>query len=142
MAHPPRFTEDDPLLARVRSLCLRWPAAKEKVSHGRPTFYTTKVFAYFGGNIKGDHHSERHNRSLLVLPDPDERLALLQDERCYDPAYLGPSGWIGFFLDDDTDWAEVAELVDSSYRNTAPVRLVRELDRGPSPVGSAGNREH
>ncbi len=43
--------------------------------------------------------------------------------------YLGPSGWVGYDLDRDAvDWAEVAELVDMSFRETAPVKLVRELD--------------
>ncbi|MDC5697566.1 hypothetical protein OO014_09880 [Intrasporangium calvum] len=29
---------------------------------------------------------------------------------------------------DRVDWSEIAELVDASYRLTAPARLVKELD--------------
>ena len=54
--------------------------------------------------------------SVLVLVDPDEREALLEDDRCYVPAYLGASGWIGVDLADDTDWDEINELLDASYR--------------------------
>jgi hypothetical protein len=36
---------------------------------------------------------------------------------------------IGMVLDDDTDWAEVAELVAESYRFCAPQKLGRLLDR-------------
>ena len=36
---------------------------------------------------------------------------------------------IGMVLDDDTDWAEVAELVTESYRFCAPHKLGRLLDR-------------
>jgi hypothetical protein len=36
---------------------------------------------------------------------------------------------IGMVLDDDTDWAEVAELVTESYRFCAPQKLGRLLDR-------------
>ena len=36
---------------------------------------------------------------------------------------------VGMVLDDDTDWAEVAELVTESYRVCAPQKLVRLLDR-------------
>jgi hypothetical protein len=32
-------------------------------------------------------------------------------------------------IDDDTDWAEVADLVTESYRICAPQRLMRLLDR-------------
>lgn len=64
----------------------------------------------------------------MVLPDPADRLGLL-DDRCISvPAYPGPSGWIGFDLDDDTDWTEVAELLDASSRLTAPPKLVAALD--------------
>ena len=46
----------------------------------------------------------------------------------YVPAYLGPSGWIGVELDADTDWDEIAELLDASYRLTAPKRSIERLD--------------
>ena len=45
MAHPLMFDEADPLLARVRDLALALPEAAEKVTHGRPTFFTTKVLS-------------------------------------------------------------------------------------------------
>lgn len=133
MAHEIMFDADDPVLARLREVCLALPGAREKVSHGRPTFFTTKVFATYGGVVKGNHDPEPHRQSLLVLLDPAELEAMLADERCYFPAYVGPSGWIGLDLGDDpdaVDWTEVAELVDDSYRNTAPRALVRELDAG------------
>jgi predicted DNA-binding protein (MmcQ/YjbR family) len=44
------------------------------------------------------------------------------------PAYLGPSGWIGIDLDDRTDWSEIAELLDASYRLTASASDVALLD--------------
>ena len=142
MAHPLMFEDDDPVLARLRDLALQLPGADEKVSHGRPTFYTAKVFAYYGGSTKVGGGWVQHPRSLLVLPDPTERRALVEDPRCYLPAYLAPSGWIGLDLDDDTDWSEIGELVDASYRLTAGRRLVVELDsRGPSARGRTGPLE-
>lgn len=123
------FDDDDPLLARVRAIALALPGADEKVSHGRPTFFTKKVFCYYGGSVRVDGDWEPHDHAIIVLPDPDDRRALLDDERTFVPAYLGPSGWIGLDLDDATDWDEVAELLDASYRLTAPKRLVTELDQ-------------
>jgi predicted DNA-binding protein (MmcQ/YjbR family) len=123
------FDDADPVLGRVRELALALPDAAEKVSHGVPAFYTTKVFAYYGGSEKvGDGH-ERHSASVLVLADPVERPALLDDTRFFHPMYLGVAGWVGLDLDDDTDWSEVAELVETSYRLTAGVRRARLLDQ-------------
>ena len=128
MAHPLMFDEDDPMLHRVRELALALPGADEKISHGHPAFFTTKVFAYFGGTIKLDGAHVAHERSLLVLPDEEEARALLEEDRCYRPAYLGPSGWVGIDLDEGTDWEEMRELVESSYGNTAGKRSIAELD--------------
>ena len=133
MAHPIMFDPDDPYLARVRAICLALPEAGEKVAHGRPTFFTQKVFAYYGGTVKGDHDPESYGRSLLFAADPDDRPALIEDDRFFEPAYLAPYGWLGLNFRaagsvDQVDWSEVVELVDASYRRTAPARLVNALD--------------
>ncbi|MEO1057267.1 MAG: MmcQ/YjbR family DNA-binding protein [Actinomycetota bacterium] len=128
MAHPQMFDDDDPILARVREIARALPRSDEKVSHGRPAFFTKKVFAYYGGSLKIDGEWVQHPHSIVILPDPEDRSALLEDERVYVPAYLGPSGWIGVDLDDAGDWGEVAELLDASFRLTAPAAAVAELD--------------
>ena len=134
MAHPRMFDDEDPYLARVRTLAAAFPGSAEKVSHGRPAFYTTKVFAYYGGSRKDDRSMVEHARSLVVQPDPDDRRALLDEPRVYIPAYLGPSGWVGVDLDEGTDWTEVTELLDASFRLTAPRRAIDQLDaRGGLP---------
>ncbi|MEM9033661.1 MAG: MmcQ/YjbR family DNA-binding protein [Actinomycetota bacterium] len=131
MAHPQQFDDDDQVLARLREICLALPGADVKVSHGRPAFFTKKVFAMFGAVTKGDHHSGRFDQALVFLPDPDDRVAIDQDERFFTPAYWGPSGWRGLDLaGDDTDWDEVAELVEDSFRLTATKKLIAELDAG------------
>ena len=122
------FDEADPVLGRVRALALAFPDAAEKISHGRPAFFTTKVFAYYGGSVKVDGVYCQHEHSVLVLLDPDEREALLRDGRCYVPAYLGSSGWVGVDLSDDSDWNEINELLDASYRRTAGPRRIAALD--------------
>ncbi len=129
MAHPQRYDDADPVLHRLRASALAFPEAAEKVAHGRPTFFTTKVFAYYGGSIKGDHQAGALDRALLFLPDPAEDEALREDPRFVVPAYLGPSGWLALDLAIGApDWDEVRELLDASYRRTAPARLVARLD--------------
>ena len=122
------FDDDDPFLEQVRRLAASFPNTGEKVSHGRPAFFTRKVFAYYGGSLKVNGEWREHPQSIVVQPDDGERRALLEDARVYVPAYLGPSGWIGIDLDAATDWSEIAELLDASYRLTAAVRDVAALD--------------
>lgn len=134
--HPRRFDPDDPLLADLRRLCLAFPGADEKVSHGHPAFFTKKIFAMFGAVVKGDHADDRYARSVLFLVHADERDAVDADARFFTPAYWGPYGWRGLDLTaDGLDWDEVGELVEDSYRLTAPKRLVAELDDRASPTG-------
>ena len=129
MSHPQHFDDDDPILATFREICLAMPSADMKVSHGRPAFYTKKIFAMYGAVTKGDHHSGRFDQAMVFLPDPDEKAALEQHERVFMPAYWGPSGWLGYDLAPaKTDWTEVRELVEDSYRNTATKKLIAELD--------------
>lgn len=133
------FDDADPVLDRLRALALAFPDASEKISHGHPAFFTTKIFAYYGGSVKVDGAYQRHERSVLVLVDPDERRVLLAEARCYVPAYLGAYGWIGVDLADDTDWAEINELLDASYRRTAGSRRVAALN-GPGGARSLPRR--
>ena len=128
------FDDEDPLLARLSQMALALPGAAVKVSHGRPAFFTTKVFAYYGGSQRVDGDWVAHDHAVLVLHDEADRPGLLADPRVWVPAYLGPSGWLGVDLparpEDlaEAGWAEVGELLDASYRLTAPARLVAELD--------------
>lgn len=142
MPHPIMFDEDDPVLARVRAIALALPGAAEKVSHGRPNFFTRKVFLTYSGSLRGGD-GRRFAQSILVKPDAQELLALQEHPRYYEPKYMAPYGWVGIDLAEGdaagarnatpVDWDEVAELVDMSYRMTAPARLVRELDARGGP---------
>ncbi len=123
------FDDGDPLLGRVRDIALAFPDAAEKVSHGRPAFYTKKIFAYYGASVRVDGEWVQHPQAVVILPDAEEEPALRDDPRVFVPAYLGASGWLGVDLDAGTDWDEVAELLDASYRLTAPKRGIAALER-------------
>jgi hypothetical protein len=130
MPHPLMFDDADPTLARVRTIALGLPEATEKISHGRPTFSAPKMFAVYGGSQKtADGPMTPYAHALLVKVDDSERRALQQDVRFFYPAYLGPYGWLGLDFDAaKIDWAEVAELVDASFRLQASARLIRLLN--------------
>lgn len=136
MAHPQMFDPEDPLLARVREIALSFPEAQEKVSHGRPAFFTKKIFAHYGGTRKLlTGGMEQHPHALLVLPDPMDAEVLLERPDSFVPMYLGPSGWIGLELE-SLDAQDLGDLLADSYRNTAPAKLVRQLSSETPPAST------
>jgi hypothetical protein len=68
---------------------------------------------------------------------PGEQQALVRSDpdAFFVPRYTGKSGWVGVRLDAEPDWDEIAELVEESYRMTAPKKLLAELEllRGRAP---------
>jgi len=132
VAHPRMYSDDDPYLAELRQVCLGFPEALEVEAWRRPTFRAGKrMFAVFEG-------ADEHPYAVVFKPEPAERPALVQDPRYYVPAYYGPSGWLALDLTAArVDWDEVAELMESSYRQVALQRMLRVLDRrdgGPSEL--------
>lgn len=129
MPHPIMFREGDPGLAELRRIALDFPDAYEKVSHGRPGFFVSKMFAMYGGSTKESGQMATVHHCVLVKVDESDRAALQQDSRFFLPAYLGPSGWLGLdFTRAKVDWTEVSELVDASYRLVASKKQVTRLD--------------
>ena len=127
MAHPQMFSDDDFGLAEVREICFALPEVIEKVTHGRPTFRTRKMFAIYGGMTKGAG-GVNHPYAVLVKMSPAGRRVVESDPRFFVPAYYGPSGWIGLDLTvEPLDWELVRDLVTDSYRDTAPRSLVSKL---------------
>ena len=131
MPHPIVFSEDDPGLRELRDIALSYPEVFEKVTHGRPAFFVSKMFAVYGGSTRETGEMVKVPHCLLVKVDESERAARAQDVRFFHPAYLGPAGWVGLdFTVADVDWDEVRELVDTSYRSVAPRKLLERLDEG------------
>ncbi len=120
------YADDDPYLADLRQVCLALPESAEVEAWGRPTFRAgTRMFAVFAGN-------DAHAFGVTFKPEADERLALLEDTRFYVPPYFGPGGWVALDLTRaSVDWGEVAELMESSYRQVALKRMLAALDAGP-----------
>jgi predicted DNA-binding protein (MmcQ/YjbR family) len=130
MPHPVMFNDDDPGLAELRDIALGYPEAHEKVSHGRPGFFASKMFAMYGGSTKESGPMVAVDRCVMIKVDGSDREALQRDGRFFYPAYVGVSGWLGLdFTAAKVDWNEVRELVDASYRLVASKRLIDELDQ-------------
>ena len=124
-------------LARLRRLCLALPEAHEVEAWGTPTFRVKTIFAMYAG--PGNHHhagragvwlkSAPANQALMVRAAPD---------RFFVPPYVGPSGWIGVYLDSArTDWEELAELLRDAWRLSAPKKLVARVEAGDAATKKA-----
>ncbi len=112
------------VLAAAPAVCLGFPQAEERETWGHPTFRVRdKIFAAFGI----DEQSERATMAMKAPPGEQE-LLLATGEPFFSPKYVGANAWIGLWVGPDTDWEEVAELVEDSYRMIAPKRLSAQLD--------------
>jgi hypothetical protein len=54
-------------------------------------------------------------------------LVRMQPERFFVPPYVGGQGWVGIYLDRQTDWKAVADRLCDGYRMVAPKRLLALL---------------
>lgn len=118
---------NEPVLERVRRICLALPEVNERSSHGTPTFFVQdrRTFVTFADNHHNDGriaiwcHAPEGMQSALVEQDPD---------RFFMPPYVGHRGWIGVRLEGDVDWGIVTDLIHDAYRGVAPRTLVAALD--------------
>jgi hypothetical protein len=124
------MTGDAPL-ERLRRICLRYPEAVEDGGVGDPTF---KVH----GKIFAMRHGHEGRPSMWCKAPPGVQAALVETSpgRFFVPPYVGHHGWVGAWLDTRQDWEELADLVDESYRMTAPKTLLRRLPTPGEPMQS------
>lgn len=119
----------EPLIERLRRICLALPEANERVSHGEPTWFAGKGKSF--AMLDRYHHGAAHLSAWL--PQPDGVQALLasgEPERFFCPPYVGPRGWIGVVLDTRPDWTMVASLVRDAYAHVATKKLLAQLAGG------------
>jgi hypothetical protein len=113
---------------RVRAICLAFPEATEKLSHGAPAFSVKKQFVQSWPD--GHHDHDFPHLWCAAPPGSQEALVASEPERFFRPPYVGGRGWVGVRLDGPVDWDEIATLCEDAYRAVAPPRLVARLDGG------------
>lgn len=109
-------------LARLRKVCLSFPDAHEVESWGAPTFrLNNHIFAMYAQ--ANNHHGDGRegvwikctaiNQSLMIAANP---------KRFFSPPYVGPSGWIGVYLDGRVNWRELTGILCDGYDMTAQMK--------------------
>lgn len=112
-------------LERVRRLAMALPDAWEKASHGEPTFWVGKsMFASFA-DAANHHGAGRHAVWCKATHVTQELLMARDPARYFRPPYVGPSGWVGIYLDRRPDWADVQERLRHAHALAAAPRARR-----------------
>ncbi|MGZ4673554.1 MAG: MmcQ/YjbR family DNA-binding protein [Ilumatobacteraceae bacterium] len=109
-------------LERMRTIALALPEAAEEITWGTDINFRVrkKIFAFPG-----------QGGSLTVKADRNELPALLADSRFRPAPYLARGGWVVLDLAASApDWAEVEELMHTSYCLIAPKTLAAQVASG------------
>jgi hypothetical protein len=120
-------------LDRVRKICLALPESHEVMAWGAPTFRVcNKLFAMYanegsshGGRVAIWCKATHVDQELLIRADPD---------RFFRPPYVGPSGWVGIYLDGSPDWEAVAAQLGDAHKLIAPKRLLASAVKQRAPT--------
>ena len=122
------MTRPDQGLARLRKLCLALPQAHEVTAWGEPTFRVrNKMFATYA-SAATHHGNGRPSVWCKAAPENQALMVRAAPGRFFVPPYVGPSGWIGVWLDRGPDWRELSGLLRDGFRLVAPKRLIALLD--------------
>ena len=116
------------IVERVRAICLGFPEATEKLSHGAPAFYVKKQFLMLWPE---GHHDHDFPHFWCAAPLGAQEALIASDPwRFFRPPYVGGRGWLGVRLDGELDWDELQAICEDAYRTIAPPRLAALLDGG------------
>lgn len=111
---------DRPVFTRLRRVCLALPETKETSSWGHPTFRAgQKIFCAF------EQFGGRPSVALRVTAADAKRLVR---KRYFFSTPYGRGVWVSRWVDVPVNPKLMAALIDQSYRQVAPKKLVRLLD--------------
>jgi hypothetical protein len=120
-------------ISRLRRLCLALPEAHEVKAWGEPTFRVrNKMFAMYAD--AANHHGNGRPAVWVKAAPGDQATMVGAAPSCFFvPPYMGPSGWVGIWLDGVVSWDDVDESLRDAYRLVAPKRLSALPDSKATP---------
>jgi predicted DNA-binding protein (MmcQ/YjbR family) len=99
-------------LARVRAICLSYPATSEKEAWGHPNFLVGKK-----AFVTLETHAGRPSIAIRLVPDQVK--ALCAEGEFFATPY-GKGAWVSRYADMRLNWHLIRRLIDDSYRLWAP----------------------
>lgn len=114
-------------LDRLRAICLAFPEAHEVEAWGEPTFRVKgKIFAM---HASANTHHGAGRAAVWILSDQltQDFLMRSKPKQYFRPPYVGPSGWVGAWLDGRPNWTEITELLRDGFRRRAPKKIAALL---------------
>ena len=131
----PKFCEPAPaLVRRVRTICLGLPEVYEEPAWVGTRWRIRKRTIAHLFNIDMGQGSA----PAVMFRSTGAELEMLRGAG--HPYVTGWKDAAMMFLDQDTDWAEVAELLTESYCFLAPRKLVASVDRPDIDAGGSERR--
>jgi predicted DNA-binding protein (MmcQ/YjbR family) len=110
----------DPILTKMREICLSLPDTKETITWGQPHFRVgDKIFSGYG--------DEKGKKVIGFKLEMDHADAMLDDPRFWRAPYVGHKGWVSMDATQVRHWEEVRLLIHESYRLIAPKKSLAKL---------------
>jgi hypothetical protein len=124
----PRKTKTRSPVDRLRAICLALPETTEVEAWGEPTFRVKgKIFAMHAS--ANSHHGFGRPAVWILSVSLEQDLVIrARPDRYFKPPYVGPSGWIGAWLDKNPPWGEIEELLRDGWRRRAPKKLAASIE--------------
>ncbi|MBM3939344.1 MAG: MmcQ/YjbR family DNA-binding protein [SAR202 cluster bacterium] len=115
MPHPLMYDDGDPVLRRLRTLCMSLSGTVETINFGRPWWRVgKKAYANYAG--RSGHVASNITFKATKL----DQQALVQDGRFAVAPYIGHQGWTVFTRPERLDWDEIEGIVRGAYALVAP----------------------
>ncbi|MFN0059771.1 MAG: MmcQ/YjbR family DNA-binding protein [Planctomycetota bacterium] len=107
------MAKSDPLLSKIRQICLALPETKETMTWGKPHFRV-------GDKIFAGYSNENGKTAIGFKLESAHAETILLDVRFSREQAVGYKGWISMEVGVLTNWEEVRPLIHESYRLIAP----------------------
>lgn len=124
------MAKPNPVLGKVRAICLSLPDTKETPTWGQPHFRVgEKIFAGCG--------EEKGRVSIGFKLEMKHAREIVKDPRFSPAPYVGHKGWVSMDGREVSDWDELRELILESYELIAPKKSLAKLTGGSAKLAAA-----
>jgi predicted DNA-binding protein (MmcQ/YjbR family) len=121
MAHPRMYEDSNPLIQKLRKVCLALGNVVEKEAWGECTFRVVdgSMFAMTDNN----HHQSGHVAVWVKAPAMAQEILINSDPaRFFKPPYMGHKGWVGVRLQGKADWDHITAILKDGYEMSLPMK--------------------